>query len=169
MKLAGTNQLHASRRIVFACLLEPEVLERCIPGCERLAKTGQHTYATTIRAGVGTVKGVFNGTVRLEDIRAPEHYRLILEGKGQPGFMNGSANLELNEVEGVTVITYAGELEVGGTIASVGHRMIQGTAKMMATQFFLTLEAEAKLRDDDGAPKTGFFRSIVNWVRRAKI
>ncbi len=163
MKLDGTNQLNAPRERVFGCLVDPDVLQRCIPGCERLEKTGENAYAATIRAGVGTIKGLFNGSVRLEDIRAPEHYRIVVEAKGQPGFMKGSGDLDLAAQDGSTLIKYAGELQVGGTIASVGQRMIQGTAKMMATQFFLALEAEAKTTEGEAPPEHGFFRTALRW------
>jgi uncharacterized protein len=163
MKLEGTNTLHAPRQRVFDCLVDPDVLQRCIPGCERLESTGDNAYAATIRAGVGTIKGVFNGSVRLEDIRSPEHYRIVVEGKGQPGFMKGSGELDLAEEDGATLIKYAGDIQVGGTIASVGQRMIQGTAKMMATQFFLALEAEAKTATGEPPPQHGFFRTALRW------
>ncbi|MCA1601798.1 MAG: carbon monoxide dehydrogenase subunit G [Acidobacteria bacterium] len=144
MKIEGTHQLQAQRERVYECLTDPQVLQRCIPGCERLEKTCEHTYSATIRAGVGTIKGVFTGTVKLQDMRPPEHYRIVVEGKGTPGFMKGTGDLDLEAQGETTVIKYSGDLQVGGTIASVGQRMIQGTAKMMTSQFFVALEAEAK-------------------------
>jgi carbon monoxide dehydrogenase subunit G len=163
MKLEGTYQLHAPRERVFACLTDPEILQRCIPGCERLEKIGDNIYEATIKAGVGTIKGIFNGTVRLEDIRAPEHYRIVVEAKGAPGFLKGSGDLDLEEQNGETLIKYSGDIQVGGTIASVGQRMIQGTAKMMASQFFLALEAEAKTAQGAPPPQHGFFRTALRW------
>ena len=94
MKLDGTHQLHASRARVYALLTNPEVLQRCIPGCERLDETAPNTYSTTMKAGVGSIKGIFNGTVRLEDLRSPEHFRMIVEGKGTPGFVKGTGDLD---------------------------------------------------------------------------
>ena len=136
MKIEGTAQVGALRVKVYQCLTDPNVLQRCIPGCEHLEKTDEGSYAATIRAGVGSIKGVFNGNVRLEDMRPPEHYRIVVDGKGGPGFLKGSGNFELEAQGETTIIKYTGELQVGGTIASVGQRMIQGTAKMMASQFF---------------------------------
>jgi hypothetical protein len=112
---------------------------------------------------VGTIKGIFNGTVRLEDIRAPEHYRIVVEAKGAPGFLKGSGDLDLEQQNGETLIKYSGDIQVGGTIASVGQRMIQGTAKMMASQFFLALEAEAKTAQGAPPPQHGFFRTALRW------
>ncbi len=164
MKIEGTHQLNASRERVWQALTDPEVLQRCIPGCEKLEQTGENSYATTIRTGVGAIKGVFSATVRLEDMRPPEHYRLVVEGKGAPGFMKGSGNLDLEEQGDSTSIKYTGDLQLGGTIASVGQRMIQGTAKMMASQFFTALEAEAQTAVGEAPPKHGFFRTALRWL-----
>jgi carbon monoxide dehydrogenase subunit G len=163
MKLEGTHQLHAPPTKVFQCLVDPVVLQRCIPGCESLESTGENRYAARIRTGVGTIKGLFTGTVRLEDMRPPEHYRIVVEGKGSPGFLKGSGDLDLTEEGNGTVIKYTGDIQVGGTIAGVGQRMIQGTAKMMAAQFFLALEAEAKTEAGEKPPSHGFFRTALRW------
>jgi carbon monoxide dehydrogenase subunit G len=144
MKIEGTQELHVPRDRVYAALIEPEVLRRCIPGCESLEKTAADTYSATLKAGVGSIKGTFKGEVRLEDMRPPEHYRIVVEGKGAIGFAKGSADFDLEERDGATVIKYSGELQIGGTIAGVGQRMIQGAAKMMASRFFVSLEAEVR-------------------------
>jgi len=163
MKIEGTHFVNASRDRVYQSLIDAQVLQRSIPGCERLEKTAENTYSTTIRAGVGAIKGVFTGTVKLEDMRTPEHYRIVVEGKGAPGFLKGSGNLDLEEQGEGTLIKYTGDLQLGGTIASVGQRMIQGTAKMMAAQFFTALEAEAKTTAGEPPPKHGFFRTALRW------
>lgn len=144
MKIESTQQLHASRDRVYSALTDPEVLRRCIPGCESLEKIGENLYAATLKAGVGAIKGTFKGEVRLEDMRPPEHYRIVVEGKGGVGFAKGSADFDLEEKDGATLIKYSGELQIGGTIAGVGQRMIQGAAKMMASRFFAALEAEVQ-------------------------
>lgn len=144
MKIESTYELKAPRERVFAALVEPEILRRAIPGCESLEKIGENTYSATLKAGVGSIKGTFKGEVRLEDMRPPEHYRIVVEGKGAIGFAKGSADFDLGEKDGGTLIKYAGEMQTGGTIAAVGQRMIQGTAKMMAAKFFAALEAEVK-------------------------
>ena len=163
MKLEGTHELEATRERVYQTLVNPEVLQRCIPGCERLEKTGENSFSATIRAGVGSVKGVFEGKVRLEDLREPEHFRMVVEGKGAPGFLKGSGDLDLEQVEQITKVNYSGDLQIGGTIASVGQRMIQGTAKMMAAQFFTCLGAEAKTEVGEPPPQHGFFRTALRW------
>ena len=165
MKLEGTYQVNAPRTRVYELLTNPEVLQRCIPGCERLEKSADDAYAVTIRAGVGSIKGLFNGSVKLQDMRPPEHYRIVVEGKGTPGFLKGSGDLDLeNTNESNTTIKYTGDVQVGGTLASVGQRMIQASAKMMASQFFTALEAEAQVAPGEPPPKHGFFRTALRWL-----
>ena len=164
MKIEGTYELQAPRERVFHVLTDPVVLQRCIPGCERLEKTAENTYATTMRAGVGSIKGVFNGTVRLEDMRPPSHYRIVVDGKGQPGFVKGSGDLDLEERDGATAVTYSGDVNVGGTIASAGQRMIEGSAKLMASQFFTAINVEAQTAAHEPPPKHGFFRTTLRWL-----
>src|SRR5438876_3240662 len=136
MQVDGTHELHASAERVYRALIDPAVLQRCIPGCERLEKTGENAYSTTLRAGVGSIKGLFTGNVRLEDMQPPRHFRMVVDGKGQPGFLKGAGDLDFEERSGGTVVSYKGDVQVGGTIASVGQRMLQGAVRMMATQFF---------------------------------
>jgi carbon monoxide dehydrogenase subunit G len=163
MKIEGTYELRAGRERVFQALTDPEVLARCIPGCERLEKSSENAYAATLRAGVGSIKGVFNGNVRLEDIQPPAHYRLVIDGKGQPGFVKGVGDFDLIDQNGATSIKYTGDVQVGGMIASVGQRMIQGAARMMATQFFTALDAETQTAADSPPPKHDFFRTALRW------
>src|ERR1043165_5256490 len=163
MKLEGTHELRAKRERVYQALVDPEVLKRCIPGCERLEQTAENAYAATLKAGVGSIKGVFTGSVRLEEMRAPEHYRMVVEGKGQPGFLKGTGDINLEEQGEATLVKYSGDVQVGGTIASVGQRMIQGAAKMMASQFFTAIEAEAKTEAHEPPPRHGFFRTALRW------
>lgn len=161
MKIQGTQTLRTPRERVYQALIDPEVLQRCIPGCEKLERTGENVYAATLRAGVGAIKGDFQSKVRLEDMRPPEHYRIVVDGKGGPGFLKGSGDLDLEESDEGTVIKYTGEVQVGGPIAGVGQRMIQGTAKMMLSQFFGALEAEAQTAPSDPPPKHGFIRNLM--------
>src|SRR5437660_69427 len=142
MKIQGTHQINALRDRVFAALTDPLILQRCIPGCESLVKTADNTYVATMKAGIGPVKGTFKGNVRLEDMQAPTHYRMIVDGKGGPGFVKGTGDFDLQEVYGGTAIVYTGDMQVGGVIAGVGQRMIEAAAKMLASQFFNKLQSE---------------------------
>jgi carbon monoxide dehydrogenase subunit G len=145
MKIEGTHEIKAPRERVYALITDPQVLRRCIPGCESLEKTGEDTYAAIMKAGVGMIKGTFKGNVKLAEMRPPEHYRLEVDGKGGPGFVKGTGDFDLEDKDGATLIRYAGEMQVGGTIAGIGQRMIQGAAKMMAARFFQALESQAKI------------------------
>jgi len=152
MKIEGTHKIDASCDRIFAALIDPVTLQKCIPGCEQMEKTGDNQYKAKLTAGVGPVKGVFTATVSLQEIVAPEHYKLVVEGKGQPGFVKGSGELNLKDADGATEIQYTGDVNVGGLIASVGQRMIQATANMLAARFFKSLEAETAA---DPASSTG--------------
>src|SRR5215471_1676644 len=164
MKIEGTQELQADSQRVYNTLIDPVILQRCIPGCERLEETVENSYSVTLKAGVGSIKGVFTGNVRLENLNPPRHFRLIVEGKGQPGFLKGAGDIDLTEATGGTRIDYSGEVQVGGTIAGVGQRMLQGAAKMMASQFFTAIEAEAKTELNEPPPKHGFFRTALRWL-----
>lgn len=142
MKIEGTQKLESPRDRVFAALIDPSVLQKCIPGCEHMERIGDNEYKAKLTAGVGPVKGVFSATVSLKDIIAPEHYKLVVEGKGQPGFVKGSGELSLKEAGSATEIQYTGDVNIGGLIASVGQRMIQATANLLLGKFFKALESE---------------------------
>ena len=151
MKVEGIQKLHAARERVYSALTDPDILQRCIPGCESLEKTAENTYAAVLKAGVGAIKGTFKGEVRLAEMRPPDHYRIVVEGKGAVGFAKGSADFDLEDQEGLTLIKYSGELQIGGTIAGVGQRMVEAAAKMMAARFFAALEAEVIVSDGVGS------------------
>jgi len=142
LKIEGTQKIDALRERIFAALVDPAILQKCIPGCEQMEKTGDNQYKARLTAGVGPVKGVFTATVSLQDITAPEHYKLVVEGKGQPGFVKGAGELNLKDANGATEIQYTGDVNVGGLIASVGQRMIQSAANLLAGRFFKALESE---------------------------
>lgn len=142
MKIEASYALPAHRERVFSALIDPAILQRCIPGCESLEKIGEDEYVATMRAGVGPVKGTFKGNVHLQDLRPPDHYKLVISGRGGPGFVKGTATFDLEEVDASTMIKYSGEMQVGGIIAGVGQRMIEAAAKMMAGKFFAALESE---------------------------
>jgi uncharacterized protein len=144
LKIEGTHRISAPRDRVFAALTDPKVLQKCIPGCEAMERIAENEYSAKLSAGVGPIKGVFTATVALREITAPEHYKLVVEGKGQPGFVKGTGELNLSEDGADTSIQFTGDVNVGGLLASVGQRMIQGAAGMMAGRFFSCLEDEVK-------------------------
>src|SRR5262249_49357030 len=136
--------IKGNRMRVWRLMTSPEVLQRCIPGCESLEANEDGSYKMTLKAGVGSIKGVYTGTTRLDDVEEPEHYKMIVEAKGSAGFVRGEGVLDLIDEGDQTMVNYVGEVSVGGTIASVGQRMIASTAKLMTGQFFAAIEAEAK-------------------------
>ncbi len=173
MKIEGSHAIKAERPRVFELLTTPDVLARCVPGCESLEANEDGSYKMTLKAGVGSIKGLFNGTIRLEEIREPEHYKMIVDGKGSVGFLKGVGELDLAEQGEETVINYAGDVSVGGTIAGVGQRMILSSAKMMANQFFTSIGAEADAIAEAEAsgeayepPKHGFLRNTIRQIKK---
>jgi carbon monoxide dehydrogenase subunit G len=136
MKLDGTYDVPASRKKVWDAFLDPKVLKKAIPGCEKLEALGADEYKATMKVGVGGVKGTFEGKVKLSDKQAPDSYKMAVEGTGGPGFIRGETVITLTDHDGGTRVSYTADLQVGGLIASVGQRMLGGVSKMMADQFF---------------------------------
>jgi carbon monoxide dehydrogenase subunit G len=137
MKMSGTYRIEAPRDKVWAGLNDAEILKQSIPGCQSLEKQSDTELAATVKAKVGPVSATFNGQVTLSDIKAPESYRIEGQGKGgAAGFAKGGANVRLEEDGGVTVLHYEADAQVGGKLAQIGSRLVQGTAKKYADEFF---------------------------------
>jgi carbon monoxide dehydrogenase subunit G len=142
MKIEGTHTLKARREMVWRLLNDPQVIARCLPGCQKLEPQGENTYTATLTVGVASIRGTYAGTIRLTDLVPPTRYGIAFEGKGPQGFAKGTGAIVLEEQDAETIIHYSGDVQVGGPIAGVGQRMLQGTARMLAGQFFTALEAE---------------------------
>jgi hypothetical protein len=136
MKLEGTYEVPAPRKKVWEAFLDPKVLKKAIPGCEKLEAIGPDEYKATMKIGVGGVKGTFEGKVKLSDKQPPDSYKMSAEGSGGPGFIRSETQITLSEHDGGTRVTYTADVQVGGLIASVGQRMLGGVSKMMADKFF---------------------------------
>ena len=136
MKLEGAYDIPVARQKVWDAFLNPEILKQAIPGCEKLEAIGNDEYKATMKIGVAAVKGTFEGKVRLSDLRAPDSYRMAVEGSGGPGFVRGDTVITLTDEGAGTKVAYSADVQVGGLIAGVGQRMIGGVSKMMADQFF---------------------------------
>jgi carbon monoxide dehydrogenase subunit G len=117
-------------------LQDPAVLARCMPGCESLEKVGEGEYAMKMKMVMAAVSGRFDGKVRIADPDPPLHFRLIVEGSGKIGFMKGEGLLTFTPADTGTDVSYDGDVQVGGTIAAVGQRLIDTTAKMLIKRFF---------------------------------
>jgi carbon monoxide dehydrogenase subunit G len=136
MDMTGEYRIPAPRQTVWEALNDPEILRACIPGCESLEKNGDEMTATVV-AKIGPVKAKFAGKVRLENLNPPTSYSIVGEGQGGvAGFAKGGADVALADDGAGTVLTYTAKAQVGGKIAQLGSRLIDGTAKMMAEQFF---------------------------------
>jgi carbon monoxide dehydrogenase subunit G len=137
MEIKGEYKIAAPRDKVFAALNDPAVLQACIPGCESLEKTSDTEMKAKVRMRIGPVSASFSGKVTLSDIDPPNGYRISGEGQGgAAGFAKGGAVVALREDAGDTVLTYNVDAQVGGKIAQVGARLIDGTAKKLADEFF---------------------------------
>jgi carbon monoxide dehydrogenase subunit G len=172
MNIEGSHTIKAPRELLYQLMIDPEILRRCVPGCQSLEAVGDGSYKMTLKAGVGSIKGVFTGSIKLEEMREPEHYKMIVDAKGPPGFLKGEGSIDLIEQGEETLVSYTGETSAGGTIAGVGQRMVQSTAKMMARQFFTAVEAEAVaiLKAEESGqytpPKQGFIRNTIRQIRK---
>lgn len=137
MNIKGEKEMTAPRDVVWQALNDPEVLQRCIPGCSSLEQLGPNELGATVSLAIGPVKAKFSGKVRLEDLVAPESYRIEGEGQGGiAGFARGSAKVRLVETERGTLLEYEADSTVGGKIAQLGARLIESTARKLSDQFF---------------------------------
>lgn len=151
MKVTGTYAIPIPQDRAYALLLDPRVLARCMPGCEGLDKTADNEYAMRMKMLLGSMSGLFEGKVKIADANPPSSYKLTVEGKGKIGFMKGEGVLTLSPAEGKTAVQYDGDVQVGGTIAAVGQRLIDGTSKMLIKRFFEKLSKEAEAAESSAA------------------
>lgn len=139
MTMSGEILLPADRETVWAKLNDPEVLKACIPGCQSLEKNGDAGFVATVKIKVGPVGATFKGSVELTDLDPPNSYRIVGQGEGGvAGFAKGGAQVALRDPEegDGCVLSYQVEANVGGKIAQLGARLIDGVAKKTADQFF---------------------------------
>ncbi len=146
MKLEGTYTFDAPRKVVWDALFDPIVLAKVIPGCEKLEQIGENEYKGLLKIRVGPVQGKFQGKVTLLDIVEPDNYRLIVDGKGAPGFMKGEGVVRLETQGDSTVMHYDGEAQVGGRIANVGQRLMDSSAKSLTKQSLKALDKQIQAR-----------------------
>ncbi len=137
MDMTGSERIAAPRERVYAALNDPEILKAAIPGCEAIEKTSDTEMTATVVTKVGPVKAKFQGAVTLSDLDPPHGYTISGEGKGGPaGFAKGGAKVRLEEDGGATVLHYEVKADVGGKLAQLGSRLIDGTAKKLSGEFF---------------------------------
>ena len=137
MEMSGEFRIPAPKEKVWAALNDPEILRQSVPGCQSITKLSDTEMEGAVTASVGPVKATFKGSVVLSDIDAPNSYTLTGQGKGgAAGFVKGVAKVSLAEESGATVLRYRSEASVGGKLAQIGQRLIDGTAKKLSEEFF---------------------------------
>jgi len=153
MKLSDEKRIEASREDVWDGLNDVDVLKQSIPGCESLERVGDNQFEAEVRAKVGPVKAKFKGNVTLSDLNPPESYRISGEGKGgAAGFAKGGATVTLVEDGAATILKYDVDADVGGKLAQIGGRLLEGTSKKLAGEFFDNFEAALKFGNlEEGA------------------
>jgi len=147
VKIKGSHTLAVPRGVVWEAILDPEVLSRTLPGCEDMAPVGDNRFRGKLKMKVGPVQGVFEGGVELLDLDPPNGYKLKMDGKGAPGFVNGNGSLRLEDADdGGTLLHYEIDAQVGGRIAAVGQRLLDSSAKVLTRQGLQGLEQQLAAR-----------------------
>jgi carbon monoxide dehydrogenase subunit G len=145
MVMTGEQQLAAPREKVWAMLNDPAVLKACIPGCETLDVIGENEFQAVATNKIGPVKARFKGKVRLTDMNPPNSYKISGEGDGGvAGFAKGGASVSLSDKDGGTLLTYNVEAQIGGKLAQLGQRLVNGAAKKLADDFFVRFATAVK-------------------------
>ncbi len=147
MKLQGEYVFDGPREAVWELVRDPDVLAKALPGTQSLERVEENVYEGKMNVRVGPVSGVFSGKLVVSNEVPPESYTLTVEGRGGPGFGKGSGDVQLiDQGDDTTLMKYEGELQVGGTIANVGQRLIETVANSMAKQAFESLNRSLKAR-----------------------
>jgi uncharacterized protein len=136
MKVAGSYPLPVPPERAYALLQDPDVLAKCIPGCEGLDRVAEDEYAMRMKIGIASISGRFDGKVRISEKNPPASFRMSVEGAGKIGFMKGDGVITMARADTGSNVQFEGDVQVGGTIANVGQRLIETTAKMIIKRFF---------------------------------
>ena len=136
MKLTGSYKLNVKKEVVWKALNDPNILKQCIPGCESFDKESNNVFNATATNQIGPMNATFSGKVNLSNTQENDSYTLSGEAQSSVGFANGSADVKLVEENGITTLNYDVHINVGGKIAQLGSRLIDGVAKKMSDYFF---------------------------------
>jgi carbon monoxide dehydrogenase subunit G len=137
MEMSSSQLVPAAKEKVWNALNDPELLKACIPGCESIEAAGENAYKVAMVAKVGPVRAKFTGKMQLADISAPDSYSLVFEGEGgMAGFAKGKADVKLTSEGEGTLLTYTAKAQIGGKLAQIGSRLVDGAAKKTADDFF---------------------------------
>jgi carbon monoxide dehydrogenase subunit G len=146
VKITGSYTIDAPREQVWAALNDIDVLARVVPGCERLDQTGENEFEGQVKIGIQSIKGTYSGKIRLEDVTPPSHYKLVAHGKSANGVVDGAGTGDLEEQDGKTLLRYGGEAQIGGVLASVGQRLIEGASRQLINQSLKALTEQVAQR-----------------------
>lgn len=146
MKVEGTYTFDAPQEIVWPTILDPDVLAYTLPGVQELKLVGDNEYQATMKIRIGPVQGVFSGSVQLTDLKEPESCHLHVDGKGAPGFVKGEGDLKLTTDGDSTILSYQGDAQVGGRLASVGQRLMESSTQALIRQSLESLDSQVKAK-----------------------
>lgn len=147
MEMHGSRTIAATQQQAWEGLNDPEVLKACIPGCEKIERVADDRFNVGMAVKVGPVSAKFAGRITLSDVQAPHRYTLAFDGQGgAAGFGKGSAKVELSPADAGCELAYTVQAQVGGKIAQVGQRLIDGVARSMAEDFFKRFDAQMQQR-----------------------
>lgn len=142
MDIHATYTFNAPAQAVWNLLMDTERIAACIPGCDRLEPIGDNRYRARLTVSLAAVSGAFDGTVAMVDQQPPDSYRLIVEGQGRGGFVNGASTIVLTDQGSTTAVDVSGQVQIGGAIARVGQRLLSSVARMMMDRFFGCLQGK---------------------------
>ena len=154
MKLAGSYKLNVKKEIVWKALNDTNILRQCIPGCESFEKESDAVFKAVATNQIGPMNATFAGEITLSNIKTNQSYTISGEGQSSVGFANGSSDVKLIEENGSTILSYEVDVNVGGKIAQLGSRLIDGVAKKMADYFFGRFsDLVSPMKDTEGIVK----------------
>ena len=136
MKLIGSYKLNVKKEIIWQALNNPDILKQCIPGCESFVKESSTVFSVSATNQIGPMNATFSGKINLSNIKENESYTISGEGQSAVGFANGNTDVKLTEENGLTTLSYKVDINVGGKVAQLGSRLIDGVAKKMSDYFF---------------------------------
>ncbi|MGH7796275.1 MAG: CoxG family protein [Candidatus Binatia bacterium] len=152
MKIEGRFVFPTSSQEVWNLLTDPQSLQHCTPGCKQLTEIATDEFEATMEVGIGPIKGTFHGKILMKEKNPPRSYKLIIEGSGAAGFVRGESALTLqDEADDHTAVQVSGDGQVGGVMAGVGQRLVEGVAKQLMGQFFQCMQSRLAARRKDSS------------------
>ena len=172
MELTGSRIIAADRKVVWAALTDAKMLQASIPGCSKMSGSVSDGFEAVVTQKIGPVTATFKGLVTLSDIVEAQCYRISGNGKGGPaGYAKGAAQVTLEDADGGTLLRYDVNAQVGGKLASLGSRLIDGVAKKLADQFFEKFQTTVEgvsveaASDSPQAGQSGIVGKILQWLK----